>query len=212
MTDHPSNSPPPPQPDQVELLAREAVYSGYLHVSRLRLRHAQYAGGMGPPLTREVVERGHAVALLPYDPWRDCVVLIEQFRPGPWLAGEPAWMQEVVAGIVEPGEDPETVARRECAEECGLTPDRLEPVGRFFLSPGILTETVTLFCGRVEAGAAGGFHGLAAEGEDIRAVAIPAADFAALGRSGRMTNATALIAAQWFALNHASLRAAWTLA
>lgn len=204
-----ADAPDAPRPRQVEALGREPLHEGYCTIARWHLRHEQFAGGMGPPLTREVIERGHAVAILPYDPHQDRVVLIEQFRPGPWIAGEDPWMLEVVAGIVEDGETPEAVARRECVEECGLAPDLLEPACRYFVSPGVLTETVALYVGRVDAATAGGLFGLDHEGEDIRALTLPAEAFIALARGGGLTNATALIAGQWFALAHPVLRARW---
>ncbi|WP_041795620.1 NUDIX domain-containing protein [Pararhodospirillum photometricum] len=196
-------------PSKVEIIARETAYKGYLQVDRIRLRHELFAGGQGPEVRREVIERGHAVAVLPYDPGTDTVVLLEQFRPGVWAAGETGWMLEIVAGIIEDGETAEAVARRESLEECGLAVEALEPVGRIFVSPGILTETVTIYCGRVDASQAGGIHGVAAEGEDIRVFALPATEALAWLQAGRFTNATALVAMQWLALHREALRARW---
>ncbi|GEO80643.1 NUDIX domain-containing protein [Pararhodospirillum oryzae] len=196
-------------PSQVDLLTRETVFRGYLRVDALTLRHELFEGGMGPTVRREIIERGHAVAVLPYDPVADRVVLLEQFRPAVWSSGEPAWMIEVVAGIIDGDETPEEVARRECQEECGLLPTALEPIGRVFVSPGVLTETVTLYCGRVDSTGAGGIHGLIAEGEDIRVFTLGADEMRAWTEAGRFTNATALIAAQWFALHRDALRQRW---
>ena len=106
--------------DDVEIIERATVYQGYFRVDRYRLRHSLFAGGMSAPIEREIFERGHAVAVLPYDSIRDEVVLIEQFRAGAYAAGRPAWLLEIVAGIIEPGETRETVARRETQEEAGL--------------------------------------------------------------------------------------------
>ncbi|ABC22325.1 NUDIX domain-containing protein [Rhodospirillum rubrum] len=197
------------RPTKVSVIERTAAFRGYFHVDRVRLRHELYSGATGPEIVREVFERGHAAAVLLYDADADVVVLIEQFRPGPWAAGEEPWMLEIVAGIIDAGETVEAVARRECQEECGLIPDELVPITRVFVSPGVMTETVALYCGRVDSRAAGGVHGLAEEGEDIRVVPMAAEAFIDLAQSGALTNATAALAGYWFALNRASLRARW---
>ena len=155
--------------EDVELLGRDVVYDGHFRLDRYRLRHRQFAGGLGPVLTREVLERGMVAAVLPVDPGRDRVVLIEQFRPGAWAAGRSPWLLECVAGVIEPGETPEELARREALEEAGCVITDLVPIATFLTSPGATTETVHLFCGRVASDGVGGLHGLGTEGEDIRA-------------------------------------------
>ncbi len=127
--------------DDIEIISRDEVYGGYMRVEAYRLRHRRHAGGWTDEMRRELVERGHAVAVLPYDPARDEVVLIEQFRIGAYAAGRPPWQIEIVAGIIEAGETAEDVARRECVEECGCKLDALVHVHDFRPSPGVLSET-----------------------------------------------------------------------
>jgi ADP-ribose pyrophosphatase len=160
-------------------------------------------------MMRELFERGHAVGLLPYDPDRDQVVLIEQFRIGAYAIGWDPWLLEVVAGIIEEGEKLDEVARREGKEETGLVVSELEPIAHYLVSPGGTTETCALYCGRVDASKAEGFHGVAAEHEDIRVMALPAEEAIALLEKGRIANAAAVIALQWLALNRATLRKKW---
>lgn len=202
----------------VEVESRETVYSGYFRVDRYRLRHRLFAGGRSAPMGREVFERGHAVAVLPYDPEADKIVLIEQFRVGAFVAlgSEPhlagafrPWLLEVVAGIIDDGESPETVARRETMEEAGCEMDELEPVCRFLLSPGVTSESITLYCGRVQADRVGGIHGLDTEHEDIRVLAVPIDEAFRWLNEGRFANATALVAMQWFRLNYEAVRRRW---
>ena len=195
---------------EVQVLERESVFQGYFRVDRYRLRHSQHAGGMGPELEREVFERGHVAAVLPVDPVRERVVLIEQFRPGAHAAGWDQWLLECVAGVLEPGETPEQLCEREAVEEAGLTVTALTPIARFLTSPGACSETVALYCGRVDAGgAAGGLHGLDHEGEDILVHEFAVAEAVALLDAGRIVNAKTIIALQWLALNWESLRARW---
>ena len=163
---------------------------------------------------RELFERGHVAGLLPYDPDRDEVVLIEQFRVGALAAGRNPWLHEVVAGIIEDGESVEAVARRETDEETGLTVGDLVPICRYLSTPGGCSETVALFCGRVDARRAGGIHGCDDEGEDIRAFAVPFAEIetglTAIGMDDApLANAMTLIALHWLIRNRDMLRQKW---
>ena len=196
----------------IEILDRETAYQGFFRIDRYRLRHRLYSGGWSATLSREVFERGRAVALLLYDPERDAIVLIEQFRLAAHLAGFAAWQLEIVAGIVDRTDEAEAeVARREAREEAGLAViGELVPIHRFLTSPGGTTETVALFCGRVDAGAAGGIHGLADEDEDIKVVVKPYAEAELLLRAGRIDNAFTLLALYWLAANRLELRRLWS--
>lgn len=201
----------PRSDDAVEIVDRETCFEGFFRVDRYRFRHRLYRGGWSPELSREVFSRGRAVGLLLYDPARDAVVLVEQFRLAAHLAGWSAWQIEVVAGIVEhEGETDPDVARREAREEAGLTIEGdLLPVHNFLTSPGGTTESVAIFCGRVDAGAAGGVHGLAEENEDIKVVVKPYAEVMRLRRGGGIENAFTLIALYWLAANRPRLRRLW---
>ena len=196
--------------EDVEMIDREVVYDGYFRLDRYRLRHRQFAGGLGPVLTREILERGKVAAVLPVDTARDRVVLIEQFRPGAWAAGRDPWLLECVAGVIEPGETPEALARREAIEEAGCVITDLVPIATFLTSPGATTETVRLFCGRVDSEGVGGLHGLAEEGEDIRVTVMPVEDAVALLDEGRIVNAKTIIALQWIARHYSFLKTQWS--
>ena len=104
----------------VEVLQRETCFKGFYRLDRLQLRHRQFAGGMGPQLSRELFVRHDAVCVLPYDPQRDSVVLIEQFRIGAMDKSSNPWLLELVAGLIDKDEQPEEVARREAVEELSL--------------------------------------------------------------------------------------------
>jgi ADP-ribose pyrophosphatase len=195
--------------DGVELLEKSERYSGFFRINQYRLRHRLFAGGWSGVIEREVFERGHAVGVLPYDPVADSLVLIEQFRIGALVAGMSPWLIEVVAGIIEEGEAPEEVARRETLEEAGLQIQALMPMCRYLVSPGGSSESVLLYCGRVDSRGAGGIHGLAEEHEDIRVDHLPYGEAMRLLEEGLVTNSVALIALQWLALHRDRVRAAW---
>lgn len=195
--------------DDVVVLETETVWKGFFRMDRLRLRHRLFAGGWGHEITREVFERGHAAALLPYDPARDEVVLIEQFRVGALTAGGEPWLVEIVAGIIEDGETAEDVVRRETIEEAGCAVTEVEPAMDVFTTPGGSSERIAIFVGRVDARGVGGIHGLADEGEDIRVFTEPLDAALARLTDGGVTNAIAVAALQWLALNRETLRRKW---
>ena len=193
----------------VKTVERRTVYDGYFRIDRYRLRHRLHGGGWSGEMTREVFERGHAVGVLPYDPVRDEVVLLEQFRVGALAAGWAPWQTEIVAGIIEDGETAEDVARREVTEEAGCQVADLVPLCEYLVSPGGTSESVTLFAGRVDSAGVGGIHGLDHEHEDIRVFTLPADEALDLLARGAIRNALAVIALQWLALNRNELRRTW---
>jgi ADP-ribose pyrophosphatase len=196
--------------DSIAIRERRTAYSGFFRIDKFHLRHRLFAGGWSPELSREVFLRHNAAGILLYDPIRDELVLVEQFRLAAHLAGFAAWQIEIVAGIIETGESTAEVARREAQEEAGLPViGDLVPIHRFLTSPGGSTETVDLFCGRVDATNAGGIHGLADESEDIRVAVMSTAAALALVAEGRIENGFTLLALHWFAANRETLRLAW---
>ena len=195
--------------DNIEILEKTLRYKGFFEINRYRFRHRLFAGGWSGEVEREVFERGHAVAVLPYDPDADTVVLIEQFRIGALVGGLEPWQIEIVAGIIEEGEAPEDVARRESQEEAGAAIGTLIPISRYMVSPGGASESVQVYCGRVDSKGLGGIHGLPEENEDIRVeVQSFAAAMVALD-AGKITNAVTIIALQWLALNRVRVREMW---
>lgn len=194
----------------IEILEKKTAYQGHFRIDKYQLRHKLFQGGFSKPLTRELFERGHAVAVLLVDPVLRKIVLIEQFRMGalnhPQSSG---WLLELVAGIIEPDEAPEDVARREVQEEAGLAARDLIPIIDYWVSPGASSERVTLFCARVDASQAGGVHGLVEEGEDIRVWVFTVAEVYQLLEEGKLNNALTIIAVQWFKLNEQKVLAQW---
>jgi len=192
---------------EFQVLSRHTCYEGFFRLERLGLRHSLHGGGMSPVLSREIVERGDVAAVLLYDPRLDRVVMIEQFRVGAMADSNGPWLLEIVAGLIEPGETPEHVARREAIEEAGCAIQALEPITRFYATPAKSSERSYLFCGLVDAADAGGIHGLVHEGEDIRVVPLAAEEALALVDDGTINSAWPIIALQWLARHRERLRA-----
>ncbi|MDP6690006.1 MAG: NUDIX domain-containing protein [Alphaproteobacteria bacterium] len=194
---------------QVEVIEKQTVFQGYYRVDAYRLRHSLYQGGMGAEIRREVLERGHAVLVLPYDPVRDEVVMIEQFRIGPFARGDQPWILEVVAGIIEDGEELEDVVHREAMEEAGIELSHITHALDIYASPGAVTEQISIYCARTDASQAGGIHGVAAEGEDIKVIVMPFADVMAALADGRINAGPVIVAVQWLALHRDEIRQRW---
>ena len=196
-------------PSATEIIKREECFKGFYQLDRVHLRHELFAGGMSREISREVFVRHDAVCVLPYDPQRDEVVLIEQFRVGAMGKAQTPWLIELVAGLIDKVEEPEEVARREGEEEAGLTFSSLWPITRYFPSPGGSTEFVHLYLGRCSTVGVGGLHGLEEEAEDIRVTVWAYEDALQAVRDGRISNAASIIALQWLALNRAEVRGLW---
>lgn len=161
---------PTPDPGAVETSSSAEVFSGYFAVERRDVRFRTHAGGLSRPVTREAFAMGDAVVVLPWDPVRDRVLLIDQFRVGPAFRGDPqAWMLEAVAGRIDAGETPAEAGRREAKEEADLTVTRMFPALHHYPSPGAVTEYLYGYVGIADLpDDAAGIHGLASEAEDIR--------------------------------------------
>jgi len=196
-------------PQPYEILESETVYHGFFRMLRYRLRHGLFAGGVSQELTRELFERGHSVGVLPYDSARDSVVLVEQFRVGGLEAPRGPWLMEIIAGVIEPGETPEAVARREAVEEADCRVQELMPICRYLVSPGGTSEQVHLFCAPVDSEGIGGVHGKPDEGEDIRVHVVPLDAALAMIADGTIHAAMPIIALQWLALNRERLQDLW---
>lgn len=192
-----------------EILDTKPLSEGFLKLNRYRLRHDLFAGGCSDEIERERVEGLQAASVLLYDPERDEVVLIEQFRIGALEEPDGAWLLEIIGGHIGEGESPEEVARRESQEEAGCEVQDLIPVCEFLVSPGTTCERNYLYCGRVDATKADGIHGIDDEGEDIRVLVLKTD--AAIGElyGGRINSTTGIIALQWLALHREQIRKQW---
>ncbi len=185
----------------IEILSRERVHQGFIPVDAIHLRHRLFAGGWSETLRRELAVRPNAVGVLLYDPQRGELVMIKQFRAGAIDSGQSPWMLEIIAGLVNLGEEPVDVARREAKEEANCEISEIMPVFEYFNSPGWCDEKVSLFCALVNSAELQGIHGLEAEHEDILTVTVSLKNAAQMVQRGEITNAMSIIAIQWLTLN-----------
>jgi ADP-ribose pyrophosphatase len=193
-----------------EVLAErhEPKHSGFFAVNLHDLRHRRFDGSLSPTLRREVFVVGDAVTVLPYDPVRDRVLLIEQFRMGPFGRGDPLpWQLEAIAGRIDPGETPEDAARREAVEEAGLVLGALEKVAEYYPTPGAVAEYLYSFVALCDLpdGVAGVF-GAVEEAEDIKGHLLPFDQLVEVMGSGEIGNAPLLLTVLWLQRERVRLR------
>jgi len=148
------------------------------------------------------------VAVLPWDPLRDEILLVEQFRVGALDFRDSPWCLELIAGIRDKDDESlEELVRREAREEAGITLGELIALPSYLASPGGSNERLSLFFAVTDLSAAGGIHGQPDEGEDIRVLTVPVAEVPALIDAGQLDNAPCLVALHWLMLHHQRLRA-----
>ena len=199
-----------PSLDDVEIDSVELSYDGFFKIHTYRFRHRLFAGGMSEPLSRELFGRGDAVIVLPYDPKRDEVVLIEQFRIGAFgsqsrkAEGRSPWMIECIAGMIDKGLSAEQTAHAEAREEAGLTLTNLELVMKVMPTPGGVSERFFIYVAEVDSTQAQGIHGLDVEGEDIRVKTVSRAQAYQWVENGVIDNAPTVIALQWLELHYST--------
>jgi len=195
----------------VNIIRKESLYKGFFEYNRYHFTHKLFAGGDSEVIAREVFERGHAVAVLPFDPINEELVLLEQIRFPAMETTDNPWLIEVVAGIIEPGEDLEEVCHREAQEEAGITLTNLTKISSYLASPGACTERIHVYLGRVDASTAVGIHGLDSEAEDIKVLRVPLKQAIKWLEEGKIDNSTAIIAIQWLLLNKHRVLRDWEL-
>lgn len=192
---------------KVEIVSKNIAYDGFFKLEKYRLRHSLFNGKMSREMSRELFERGHAVAVLPYDPVQDEIVLLEQFRIGALADAKGPWLTEIIAGIIEPGESVEQVAHREAIEEAGCDIQQLIPILNYYVSPGGTSETIELYCGLVDSSqVVEGIYGVDEEHEDIRVFKVSFATAVEWLKSGRINSAAPIIALQWLMMKRDELR------
>lgn len=183
------------------------AYLSYFGMEEVELRHRQHDGTMGPLLHRSGLMQGAAVVVLPYDPVRDAVLLVEQFRTPVFLIEDPEpWMWEPVAGMIDPGETPEQAAHREALEEAQVSLSSLEYAGGAYSSSGSSTEYIHLYAGLSDLNQTIDNGGLTSEGEDIRTQIMPYDTFMQRVDNHEFKDLPLLALANWLARNRDRLR------
>ncbi|NMP32262.1 NUDIX domain-containing protein [Thalassotalea sp. M1531] len=195
----------------VRILDKKCRFQGFFTIEEYQVSHKLFNGGMSKVLNREIFERGDAVAVIPYDPVRNSLIVVEQFRVGAIRTQTNPWLIEFIAGMFSDNESPVDVAVREAKEEANivLEPDKMRHIMTYLSSPGGTSEQLHLYAAPVDARNVGGVFGLEEEGEDIKVHEIGLNDALALINDGTINNAMTIIGIQWLALNYSQLQSHW---
>jgi len=199
--------------EDVSVLAKKSCYQGFFRVDEYQVSHRLFNGGMSKVLSREIFERGDAVAVIPYDPLRHSIVVVEQFRAGALRTQANPWLIEFIAGMFSANESPIDVAVREAKEEADITLSKasMRHMMTYMSSPGGTSEQIHLYVAPVHAETVGGVYGLAEEGEDIKVHELSVNDALTFVNDGTINNAMTIIGVQWLALNYQQLQKQWAI-
>ncbi len=190
-------------PDDVQIVGASPPQGAFYRLQALQLQHRRFAGDHSPVLAREAFMGADAAMVLPYDPVRGMVAVLEQFRVGPAARHDPnPWMLEPIAGIVDARETPAEAAIREVREEAGLEIVELKPAGRYYPSPGGSTDYFYAFVGLCDLPETSGYlGGLPEEAEDLRIHILPLEKAMALAETGEIATGPLLHLLYWLALH-----------
>lgn len=192
--------------NDVTIVKKEVIWQGYFRMIKYYFTHKLFNGGVSEVVERELFERDTAVAVIPYDPVTDEIVLVEQIRVGTFEHNINPWMIELVAGMIEEGEESEDVAKRELFEETGLECHYIEKVMSYLVSPGGTSEKIDLYIAHVDAKSANRIAGLESEHEDIQTHCLTVTDAINQLNESKFQNGVTITGLQWLALNHDKIK------
>lgn len=191
--------------ERVRLIGRETLYKGFVHLERLTFEQRMLDGRL-VTVHRELHDHGSAAAILLHNSEDDTVALVRQFRPGAFSNGDPAFMLELPAGLVDEGESPAEAVMREAMEETGFSIEDAHHICEIYPTPGALTEKLSLFVAAIDPEKRTGLGGgMAGEGEDIEIVTLGLDEAYRMISTGEITDAKTIIALQWAMINRSKL-------
>ena len=184
--------------DEVKIQSREYLFRGFIQVEKISLQHRLFnQTEYTPILQRELIHRPEAAGVLIYDDAQQKFALIEQFRVGAMDDSDSAWQLEIIAGVLDGDESPESCIRRESLEESGCEIDELEHLFSFYPSAGACSELFHLYSAQAHLPEQGGVFGMPDEGENIQLHLIDYSEVTHLLTNGRLRNAPVIMALQW---------------
>lgn len=192
------------QTEHCQVLEHDVLYSGFLQVEKLKIRHQAFNQTESIEIQRELIHRPHAAGALLYNDQQQRFLLIEQFRAGAIRDEYSPWQLEIIAGVLDGNESPESCIRRECLEEAGCQVTQLQHIFTFYPSAGACSELFDLFVAQCEIPEVGQVFGMPDEGENILVHIFDYADLDSLLSSQRLRNAPVIMALQWLKMHIAT--------
>ncbi len=184
-----------------KIINKKILYNGFFKMNEFTIKFKKYNGNWSKEVKRELFGGAQVSAILPYDPIKKEIILIQQFRPGTISKNFDNYLDEIVAGIVDTGESPENAAVRECFEETGCKVKKIMPIQGYFPAPGSSESFYHLFLGEVNTFEGTRIMGLKNENEDIMVKSYKYESVREKMKNGEILNGLTLIALQWFFLN-----------
>ena len=184
-----------------KIINKKNIYDGFFKMHEVTLKYQKYDGSWTNNIKRELFGGAQVSAVLPYDPIKKEIVLIQQFRPGTISKNFDNYLNEIVAGMIDEGENPEDAAKRECLEETGCEIKKLIPIQGYFPAPGSSESFYYLYLGEIEAFEGSRIMGVENENEDIFVKSYKIEVVREKMKNGEFLNGVTLIALQWFFLN-----------
>ena len=188
-----------------KIINKKNIHNGFFKMNEITLKYRKYDGSWSNKIKRELFGGAQVSAVLPYDPLKKEIILIQQFRPGTISKNFDNYLNEIVAGIIDPGEKPETTAKRECMEETGCKVKKLIPIQGYFPAPGSSESFYHLFLAEIETFVGQRILGLKTENEDILVKRYKISEIKKMLQNKQILNGLTLIALQWFFLNMSNI-------
>ena len=185
-----------------KIINKKKLYSGFFGLTKYEFIHQKHDGNWTNKVEREVFSGAHVSTLLPYDPEKKEIILIQQFRAGVLSRYDDDYLYEIVAGIIDENEEPEATAKRECLEETGCEVNKITPIQSYFPAPGSSESYYHLFLGEVNSFSGKRFMGLKSENEDILVKSFKIDHVRKMLKEKVIKNGLTLIALQWFFLEY----------
>lgn len=182
--------------------SKKKIHDGFFKLYEINFEHKKYNGDWSCNVSREVFGGAHVGALLPYDPLKKKIILINQLRPGLLKRNKNPITIEITAGMIDKGETPLETAKRECFEETGCKPKNVREICSYYPAPGSSESFYHLYFGEVNAFKGERIVGQEHENEDILVKSYDIADVKELLKKRKINNGLTLIALQWFFLEY----------
>ena len=184
-----------------KILSKKNLYDGFFKMNEVKIKYRKYDGNWSNEVTRELFGGAQVSAVLPYDPIKNEIILLQQFRAGTISKKYDNYLFEIVAGIIDKGETPEQAAIRECLEETGCHVKKLTPIQSYFPAPGSSESFYHLFLGEIKTFEGTRIMGIESENEDIKVESFDVDEVKEKLNNKEILNGLTLIALQWFFLN-----------
>ncbi|HEY5595288.1 MAG TPA: NUDIX hydrolase [Nitrospiria bacterium] len=168
-----------------KLVRTKTVYNGkYVQAEERIVRLPD-----GREAVREIVRPPDAVGVLPIEA-DGTVHLVRQYRQA---IGQVTL--EIPAGIIDPGESKEETGRRECEEETGVRPGKMEWLFKYYHSVGFSTGNIEIYLGTELAQDS---SLLPDDGEFIERVRMPFDELYRLAVNGHIVDSKTMLAVLWY--------------